>query len=222
MRSLGSCLVCVVHLRAEARRPSALPLSASTMSSLRFSSLSTPATFRVGGGASQATVPLVSQHWPARPRRSAAERRAQALRAQGRMVQKLLASFEALSSHRGCLPSRLGSALAAALRAPPPVEAQLVTPPCPSAASSQPAVASSAAPMQSTAPMAFSPSRAPEVNDAVLVNSGPHSGRRGIIIGLCHPDDHAARVRLGNDDVYVFGFARLHRVRSSPRLEGQV
>ena len=60
-----------------------------------------------------------------RPRRTAAERRAQAQRAQGRVVQSLLRGFQELGSHRGCRPTRLGAALAAALGhgeafAPPP------------------------------------------------------------------------------------------------------
>ena len=55
--------------------------------------------------------------FPPRPRRSAAERRAQVLRAEGRVVQRLLSAQSALSAHRGCRQSLLGSALADALHA---------------------------------------------------------------------------------------------------------
>jgi len=50
-----------------------------------------------------------------RPRRSGAARRAQAERAGARAVQRLLKGFEELTAHRGCQPSRLGTALGAAL-----------------------------------------------------------------------------------------------------------
>ena len=50
-----------------------------------------------------------------RPRRSAAERRAQALRAEGRVCQRLLTSFSELQSHRGGWPTQLGLAFADAL-----------------------------------------------------------------------------------------------------------
>lgn len=52
-----------------------------------------------------------------RPRRSAADRRAQARRAQGRAAQQLMRAFGELAMHRGCAPSRLGAALAEALAA---------------------------------------------------------------------------------------------------------
>ena len=52
--------------------------------------------------------------WPVRPRRSAAERKAQKRRAEARVVQHLLRAFNDLS-HRGCKPTRLGEALAHAL-----------------------------------------------------------------------------------------------------------
>ena len=48
-------------------------------------------------------------------RRSAAERRQQAARAQARVVQSLLQGFRELSAHRGCQPTQLGRALAAVL-----------------------------------------------------------------------------------------------------------
>ncbi len=51
---------------------------------------------------------------PRRPHRSSGARRAQEACAQARCVQKLLGSFSALG-HRGCRPTRLGAALAAAL-----------------------------------------------------------------------------------------------------------
>ena len=66
-----------------------------------------------------------------RPRRTAAERRAQRRRATGRAVQQLLRAFEELTCHRGCMPSRLGRALQAALHG---------------SQSAQPGMASSAAP----------------------------------------------------------------------------
>ena len=52
---------------------------------------------------------------PGKRRKSAAERRAQRLRAEARMVQRLLRGFAELSSHRGCCTSLLGDALARAL-----------------------------------------------------------------------------------------------------------
>ncbi len=51
-----------------------------------------------------------------RPRRSAAERRAQALRAEGRVCQRLLKAFAALQGHRGGWPMQLGEALDTALK----------------------------------------------------------------------------------------------------------
>lgn len=57
--------------------------------------------------------------WPRRPRRNAAARREQKLRAEARTVQKLLRGFQALAAHRGCRPSVLGAALASALSAQP-------------------------------------------------------------------------------------------------------
>ena len=56
----------------------------------------------------------------ARLRRSAAARRSQRVRAQGRVVQSLLRCFDELSSHRGCQPTRLGRALGALLGADAP------------------------------------------------------------------------------------------------------
>ncbi|CAK0842844.1 unnamed protein product [Prorocentrum cordatum] len=56
---------------------------------------------------------------PQRPRRSAAERRAQARRKQARAAQELLRAFRDLG-HRGCRPTRLGKALAEALGAVAP------------------------------------------------------------------------------------------------------
>ena len=53
-----------------------------------------------------------------RPRRSAAERRAQRQRAQFRAVQHLLRGFKAITDHRGGTPSLLAGALASALRGP--------------------------------------------------------------------------------------------------------
>jgi hypothetical protein len=55
-----------------------------------------------------------------RPRRASAARRAQAARAEGRVVQRLLHAFAALQSHRGCQPSALGCALAAVLASAAP------------------------------------------------------------------------------------------------------
>lgn len=57
---------------------------------------------------------------PPRPphRRSAAERRQQAARAQARVVQTLLRGFKEVSAHRGCQPTILGRALQAALLTP--------------------------------------------------------------------------------------------------------
>ena len=52
-----------------------------------------------------------------RSRRSGAARRKQAMRAQGRAVQKLLTAFTELDAHRGCKTSDLGSALKEVLQA---------------------------------------------------------------------------------------------------------
>ena len=52
---------------------------------------------------------------PRRPARSSAARRAQYARAEGRVVQHLLRSFDALE-HRGCQPSAFGQSLSNALR----------------------------------------------------------------------------------------------------------
>ena len=46
-----------------------------------------------------------------RPNRSAAARRDQYRRAEGRRIQDLLRAFEALAKHRGCATSRLGVAM---------------------------------------------------------------------------------------------------------------
>jgi len=66
---------------------------------------------------------------PARPRRSAAERRAQAQRAHFRVVQRLLRGFHSVQDHRGCQPTALGAALGQALSvpygSPPPVSRPL-------------------------------------------------------------------------------------------------
>ena len=50
--------------------------------------------------------------WPRRPRRTAAERREQTLRAEGRATQRLLRSFAALDAHRGGRTTVLGASLA--------------------------------------------------------------------------------------------------------------
>ena len=59
-----------------------------------------------------------TESWPVRPRRSAAERRQQRLRAEARVVQRLLKGFAQLHDHRGCRTTLLGSALAQALQLP--------------------------------------------------------------------------------------------------------
>ena len=51
-----------------------------------------------------------------RRKKTAAERRAQRLRAEARCAQRLLRGFDDLVAHRGCRPTRLGLALQAALR----------------------------------------------------------------------------------------------------------
>ena len=51
-----------------------------------------------------------------RRNRPAAARREQEKRKEARVVQSLLAGFDALSMHRGCQPTKLGSALANLLR----------------------------------------------------------------------------------------------------------
>ncbi|CAK0854495.1 unnamed protein product [Prorocentrum cordatum] len=61
-----------------------------------------------------AAPPWLAASVPARPRRSAAERRAQAMRAQARAAQSLLRAFAPLQ-HRGCRPTLVGTALAEAL-----------------------------------------------------------------------------------------------------------
>ena len=53
---------------------------------------------------------------PVRRKKSALERRQQRMRAEARLMQKLLLGFHELSSHRGCQLSMLGSALQVALR----------------------------------------------------------------------------------------------------------
>ena len=50
-----------------------------------------------------------------RPRRSAADRRAQALRAEGRTCERLIRAFAELRGHRGGQPTLLGAALATPL-----------------------------------------------------------------------------------------------------------
>ena len=146
-----------------------------------------------------------SMVWPLHPHRTAAERRAQALRAQGRLVQKLLASFEALTSHRGCRASRWASALSAALRVPAS-EAPPSSPPCPSAASTQPAASATRA----------APDVAPGLDATVLVTAGPQAGRHGVVIGLGHPDHHIRHVRCGNGDEYGIKLVRLSLVMRPP------
>ena len=53
---------------------------------------------------------------PARRKKSAAERRAQRLRAEGRVMQRMLKCLGEVSSHRGCKLSRLGEVLASTLQ----------------------------------------------------------------------------------------------------------
>ena len=72
---------------------------------------------QLAGGTWQGT--WHSPYWKVkRPNRSAEERRAQARRAHGRVVQSLLRSFQELGAHRGCATSKLGAALATLLEAP--------------------------------------------------------------------------------------------------------
>ena len=52
-----------------------------------------------------------------RPRPSDNQCREQVLRADGRAIQRWLKAVGALQRHRGCRPTRLGAALAAALQA---------------------------------------------------------------------------------------------------------
>jgi hypothetical protein len=56
---------------------------------------------------------------PRRRRKSAAERRAQKLRSEGRLVARLLKAFSDIEHHRGGANSRLGSALWSTLRGEP-------------------------------------------------------------------------------------------------------
>ena len=82
------------------------------------------------------------------------------------MVQQLLSAFEALSSHRGCQPSVLGKALAAAL----------VAAPSPAAGSSlAPTASCVAAPV---APPAVLPlcSKEIAIHSMVLIRRGVHAG----------------------------------------------
>ena len=51
-----------------------------------------------------------------RPRRLAADRRAQKRRKAGRIIQEVVKDLNALRQHRGCQPSRLGQALLNACR----------------------------------------------------------------------------------------------------------
>ena len=81
---------------------------------------SVPAAMAYGEGA--ATTPPAERELPSattswkRPTRSAADRRAQARRAEGRIVQHLLRCVGELGSHRGCQPTQLGAALATLLK----------------------------------------------------------------------------------------------------------
>ena len=61
---------------------------------------------------------------PPRRNRPARSRREQALRAEARTVSRLLRGVAHLQAHRGSQPSRLGAALALALRVVPPVEVE--------------------------------------------------------------------------------------------------
>ena len=72
-----------------------------------------------------AAEPFAPPLWRQRPPRSAKERRAQALRAEGRVVQHLLRCIQELSSHRGCRPTQLGTALADLLKVSPAPAATL-------------------------------------------------------------------------------------------------
>lgn len=58
---------------------------------------------------------------PLRRKKTAAERRAQRLRAEARLAQRLLRALASLDAHRGCASSRLGAALFAALRGDAPM-----------------------------------------------------------------------------------------------------
>ena len=55
---------------------------------------------------------------PARRRKTAWERRAQAMRTEGRAIGRLLKAVSSLSMHRGCQPTRLAAAFAYALEQP--------------------------------------------------------------------------------------------------------
>lgn len=55
---------------------------------------------------------------PQRRRKTAAERREQRVRAEARLVARLLGAFSGVAAHRGNAHTRLGRALAAALQAP--------------------------------------------------------------------------------------------------------
>ena len=72
-------------------------------------------------GSKQEALPLslsyrIMSSLPARRKKSAADRRAQRLRAEGRMMQRMLKCLGEVSSHRGCKLSRLGEVLANTLQ----------------------------------------------------------------------------------------------------------
>ena len=105
------------------------------------------------------------------------------------MVQQLLSAFEALSSHRGCQPSVLGKALAAALVAAPS--------PAAAASSSAPTASSVAAPV---APPAVRPSGAQEISidSKVVIRRGVHAGCSAKVLVV---SDVLATVMLKDDSV---------------------
>ena len=81
---------------------------------------------------------------PYRRRKTAKERRQQQLRSQTRTVEKLLAGFQQLQSHRGCAVTKLGSALVLALAPQATTEVQT------SPASVTPAEVPGSGPLQPT------------------------------------------------------------------------
>ena len=66
---------------------------------------------------SRSTASAMAPPWQAqRPPRSGVDRQQQHRRSEARTIQRLLAAFDALQHHRGCQPTAIGEALAAALR----------------------------------------------------------------------------------------------------------
>ena len=56
------------------------------------------------------------------------------------------------------------------------------------------------------------------VDDLVVIHGAPHDGCQGVIVGLCHPDDCACRVRVGSSGLFCIKHARLQALCASSSL----